>query len=168
MKYPNELIFDAISLLETVCPENILIIGDSTHSIADNYQQQCDLIQKKCHITKLKNTIEINDTSLLRRYDLAIISNCIESNNKAHTEQLIGRLRDLCTPKIILLGNLSQSSWKENDLLGFGLNKFSTNIDNKDNHYVLYQYNIDSYKRTPDWFNPKHWANPQLWNKFWW
>ncbi len=168
MKYPNELIFDATSLLETVCPESILIIGESIHNIADNYQEQCKLIQKKCDITQLKASTKVNNAAFSQRYDLAIVSNCIELDNKTQTEQLIGRLRDLCAPKIILLGNLKLSSWKENDLLGFGLSKLSTNEDNKSSDFILYQYNIESYKRTPDWFNPKHWANPQLWNKFWW
>ncbi len=167
MKYPNEITFDAISLLETVCPEKILIVGESLFSVADEYHGHCNVIQKNNVLTRVSACTEISDPAFMQRYDIAIVGETIETRNKLNAEQLIGRLRDLCTPRIILLAQLSDSEWSENELLGFGLNRFASyDIDGE--NYILYQYNIDSYKRTPDWFNPKSWANPQLWNKFWW
>jgi len=167
MTYPNEIIFDATALLETVCPEKILIVGESIFGITDQYHEQCQLIQKKCDINKIPISTTIDNNAFNQRYDLAIVSETIESVSKQSSEQLIGRLRDLCSPRIILIAELSGSLWQENELLGFGLNKQAEyNISEKT--FIIYQYNIDSYKKTPDWFNPKHWANPQLWNKFWW
>ncbi len=167
MTYPNEIIFDAIALLETVCPEKTLIVGTSLFNVADQYHEHCNVIQKHNVLTRIPATTEINDATLMQRYDLAIIGEILEGSDKLHAEQLIGRLRDLCSPRIILVAKLSDSEWFENELLGFGLSRYA-HYEINDDHYILYQYNINSYKRTPDWFNPKSWANPELWNKFWW
>lgn len=32
----------------------------------------------------------------------------------------------------------------------------------------LWGYNIADYKPVPDWLNPRHWANPELWDKHRW
>jgi len=32
----------------------------------------------------------------------------------------------------------------------------------------IYLFDIETYKRTPDWLNARHWANPELWGKFRW
>jgi hypothetical protein len=29
-------------------------------------------------------------------------------------------------------------------------------------------FDVGSYKATPDWLNARHWANPQLWDKYRW
>lgn len=167
MKYPNEILFDAITLLETVCPQEILLVGDFIENIANDYQAQCLAINKQCVITHVKSGTKLSDPVFLKRYDLAIVSELLESENRQYSEHIIGRLRDLCSPKIIVLANLTVSSWKENELFGFGLNRYSQYKEDGA-EFILCQHNIDSYKRTPDWFNPKNWANPQLWNKFWW
>lgn len=167
MKYPKELFFDATTLLETVCPEKILIIGNSLAELTDEYKKQCQLIKKNCDINQVSYSVNISDTIFLQRYDIAIVGEIIESDDRKKTEQIIGRLRDLCSPRIIIFADLNNSQWQENDLFGFGFNKYN-HYEIDDAQFALYQHNIDSYKRTPDWFNPKNWANPQLWNKFWW
>ena len=136
MKYPNEVIFDAISLLETVCPEKILIIGESLFNIADQYHDHCNVIQKNNDLTCVGAATEISDTSFMQRYDLAIVGETIEASNKLYAEQVIGRLRDLCSPKIILIAKLSDSEWQENELLGFGLNRYAS-YEINDDHYIL-------------------------------
>ncbi|MFP4639754.1 MAG: DUF6231 family protein [Guyparkeria sp.] len=32
----------------------------------------------------------------------------------------------------------------------------------------VYQFDIHDYKQTPDWLNPRNWANPELWDKYRW
>ncbi|WP_322520450.1 DUF6231 family protein [Guyparkeria halophila] len=32
----------------------------------------------------------------------------------------------------------------------------------------IYLFDIETYKRTPDWLNARHWANPELWDKYRW
>ena len=167
MKYPKELFFDATALLETVYPEKILIISDALAELASEYEKQCQLIKKNCDISQESYSVNVSDPIFLQRYDIAIVGEAIESDDRQKTEQIICRLRDLCSPRIIIFIDLNNSQWQENDLFGLGFNKYNQyEIDGA--KFALYQHNIDSYKRTPDWFNPKNWANPQLWNKFWW
>ncbi|MDD3447840.1 MAG: DUF6231 family protein [Gammaproteobacteria bacterium] len=32
----------------------------------------------------------------------------------------------------------------------------------------LYGFDIATYKVTPDWLNSRYWANPELWDRYWW
>ncbi|MFP4252452.1 MAG: DUF6231 family protein [Guyparkeria sp.] len=32
----------------------------------------------------------------------------------------------------------------------------------------MYLFDIETYKRTPDWLNARNWANPELWGKYRW
>jgi hypothetical protein len=173
MSYPKEIIFDALEILETICPKSILIIGESLHSITDDYQQQCEIIHSPCKVTLIHSSAELTDPAYANRYDIAIVGEIIEKKERTKAEHVFGRLRDLCTPKIIVLADLNGSSWSTNELFGFGFVKHATyshqNPQIKEiSQLSLFHYNIDSYKKTPEWFNPKNWANPELWNKFWW
>jgi len=168
--YPNDSLFDITVLLETVCPEKLLIIGENEIlNIHKQYQLQCEVIKKPFSCNLLSSSTQLSEPALMQRYDLAIIGNILESKSKQECQQLLGRLRDLCTPRLILIADLDNTEWLENELLGFGFSKFcNAERGIKERNIVIYQYNIDSYKKTPDWFNPKNWANPNLWNKFWW
>lgn len=33
---------------------------------------------------------------------------------------------------------------------------------------ALYLFDIETYKDTPDWLNPRNWANPDMWDKYRW
>ena len=165
--YPVDILSDTATLLETICPEQILLVGSAIQQIASPYQKQCKVINKTCDITHIDSSTPLTDPAFIQRYDLAIASEIIESDNKQHAEHILGRLRDLCAPRIIVLAKLKGSLWEENELFGYGFNKY-TQQKFIEYDVDIYQHNIDSYKRTPDWFNPKNWANPELWNKFWW
>lgn len=187
MNYPKEIIFDAIEIVETICPKRILIIGESLQNIASDYQQQCTIINSPCDITTINVSTTLTHPAYAKRYDLAIVGETIETNEKIKSEHIFSKLRDLCTPKIIVLGDLTNSNWSKNELFGFGFiqhaayktsnsqyalqqqEDLQSKLEkNQPKELGLYHYNIDSYKKTPEWFNPKNWANPELWNKFWW
>ncbi|MFP4154550.1 MAG: DUF6231 family protein [Halothiobacillaceae bacterium] len=34
--------------------------------------------------------------------------------------------------------------------------------------WALYRHSLHDYKQTPDWLNPRNWANPELWDKYRW
>ena len=33
---------------------------------------------------------------------------------------------------------------------------------------AVYLFDIHDYKETPDWLNARHWANPEMWDKYRW
>ena len=170
MTYSKDIIFDAQQLLETICPVNLLLIGSSIESIANNYISQCESIHRSCYVNTIDASNKLSHDYYNQRYDLVIIADLLESCSKQHAQQLLAKTRNLCSPKVILLATLNDQ-WSKNELLALGLIQFAEYTDpNRQENLksVLYQYNIDTYKKTPDWFSPKNWANPELWDKFWW
>jgi hypothetical protein len=171
-----ELLFDTQSLLESICPKSLLLIGAPIKNIADEYLKQCDSIHQNCHIEKIDTKANINDSVFNQRYELAIVANLLESTSRTHAQQVLAKLRNLCAPQIILMFMHNQDgehpnseTWSRNDILALGFNLFA-NYEDHDGRIKasLYQYNLDNYKKTPDWFNSKHWANPDLWDKYFW
>ncbi len=176
MNYPRESIFDLETLLDNCAPDRILIVGDQQQLVGKDYEQQRQLIHKPCDVVRINNDITLDHPALKDRYDLAIVTETLESLSQTTSQQLLGRLRDLCSPRLAVIVNLNHCDWQAHDLLAFGLIRINqypakdepTVSDRSDKPVVIYHYNIDSYKKTPDWFNAKNWANPDLWNKFWW
>jgi len=176
MHYPNDAIFDLEQLLDACAPDSLLVVGmaygsekaETGYQLAHQYEQQRLSIHKPCEISRLEKEIEINHSLFQQRYDLAIVSGTLESVNTQTGQHILGRLRDLCVPRLAVLVDLNQCDWSTADLLAFGLVRINHYDIGKTQPVALYHYNIETYKRTPDWFNAKSWANPHLWNKFWW
>lgn len=176
MKYPSTALADLAQLIDHCQPDTLLCVGEMLNqedNIINTYCLQREQILKPCKLNQAASKFDITDAIYTQRYDLAVVSATLENIDKYQAQQLISRLRDLCTPKLVVLLNLTASPWEVADLLAFGLVRIShysgnTELDNDDSEYGLYHYNIDSYKNTPDWLNAKNWANPKLWNKVWW
>ena len=180
MHYPNDAIFDLEQLLDACAPDSILAIGtandvsnkaktnEPNYQLGHQYEQQRQAIHKPCEISRLTTDIRIDNPVFQKRYDLALVSGTLESVNIQTAQHILGRLRDLCAPRLAVLVDLNVCEWSIVDLLAFGLVRVKHYDVNQVQPIVLYQYNIDTYKKTPDWFNAQNWANPKLWNKFWW
>jgi len=167
MTYSKEIIFDIQSLLETICPLKVLIVGESLYGIADEYSAQCASIHRDISVTKVDKATEIANNVYSDRYDFAVIGEVTESTSKQHSQQVLSRVRNFCAPQMIIAVNLNNSEWSMHDFLAIGLAKFTEHKSDGENS-ILYQYNIDTYKKTPDWFNSENWANPEMWGKHWW
>ena len=73
--------------------------------------------------------------------------------------QLLASLRDRGNrPVIVYLGESVDDRMK---MIALGY-KASSPDD------PVYQFDIHDYKQTPDWLNPRNWANPELWDKYRW
>lgn len=178
MHYPDNAIFDLEQLLDACAPGSLLTVGNiykkvndsknESYLLGEQYQEQRQSIHKPCEISRLHENINISHALFQQRYDLAIVAGTLESVDTQTAQHILGRLRDLCVPRLALLVDLNHCNWSTADLLGFGLVRVQHYDINQTKPVVLYHYNIDTYKKTPDWFNAKNWANPKLWNKFWW
>jgi len=58
--------------------------------------------------------------------------------------------------------------WHLTDLFSFALSKVASYLQEDQTEIGLFKYNINDYKKTPDWLNADNWANPQMWGKYWW
>ena len=104
----------------------------------------------------------------LGRYDLGIVANTLEHQDRKTAGQMLARLRDLHTRRFVVLIPIGEdwdghvSYWRPSDLLGYGMNLMARyQVEGKSLH--LYHYSIKTYKTTPQWFNAHHWAHPENW-----
>ena len=170
--YPKDLFFDIETLINTAQPSRILLIGDCDADFLSNYQQQKQLIQQDCEIS----TIECKDIEQLwltqEAFDVAIAINLFEHLEKAKGMQVLSRLRDVLSPQYCIALPTSQmpsnSAWHLTDLFSFALSKVASYPKENEGEIGLFKYNINDYKKTPDWLNSDNWANPQMWGKYWW
>jgi len=163
-----------INILTDHPPNRLLCIGRGTSDALHDYLTS----HPRCHTVHIDLNESDIHTDLDRLsdqgiFDFTIISDTLEYLQTTAGERLLARLRDIHSKKILLVIPMGSqwkhhvSHWRETDLLALGfIVKARFTIDNKPVH--VYTFDIDSYKTTPDWLNNKYWANPEMWNKFWW
>lgn len=83
---------------------------------------------------------------------------------------LLARLRDLHARKVLVIvaAHLNHTPWDRRSLIGLGFTPHGEAVDEAGERLLLYQFDIATYKTTPDWLSPEHWANPELWDKYRW
>lgn len=96
------------------------------------------------------------------QFDFAVLQDLPGPMDKAGAEALVAQLRDISARRILWLLD-RDAAWSRNELLALGFRLLDQASEQR-----LYGYDIDNYKTTPDWLSPRHWANPELWNKFRW
>lgn len=99
----------------------------------------------------------------LGRQDLVLLSG-LEELSRAEGEILLSRLRDLYARRV-LARVIPDGTWQNNDMTAFGFTRLA---DLGGDHGLLYGFDVGTYKTTPDWLNPRYWANPELWGKYRW
>ncbi len=171
MTPPTELLFDIETLVNAAQPESILLIGNIDPAFLDDYCQQKALIGQSCEVTHIALPQLDQLWQLNQRFDVGLVLNLFEHIEPRIGDQVLSRLRDVLTPQYCVampLAHQSESStWQLNNLFSFALSRVAS-YDNSEPKLTLFKYNIDDYKKTPDWLNADNWANPQLWGKYWW
>lgn len=102
----------------------------------------------------------------LGRFDFAFVFDTLERLPKRAGRELLARLRDLHGGRFAVALDPGESGadepWSETELLAMGL------VRARHDGLDLYLFDIRTYKHTPDWLNPRFWANPERWDKDWW
>lgn len=93
-----------------------------------------------------------------KQLDLAILVLDSTHGQADPEESDIAMTRDVLATRC-LAWVIDASSWPDDELRALG---FTPVAD------ALWGYNIADYKPVPDWLNPRHWANPELWDKHRW
>lgn len=167
--YPETQQTELRSLIEKFQPRQILSIGPAGRELFAGYLKSC----QRCALYESKNAPSLVELDEFGRYDLVFVSHVLEKLPKASAEQLIARLRDLHCERLIVVLPIGtdwpkhQSHWQKTDMLGLGFSLLTEYHSNQ--HQVhIYAFDIASYKATPEWLNNKYWANPELFDKYWW
>lgn len=108
-----------------------------------------------------------------RRFVLAVVVGVLERLPAEDGAALLAALRDLEARRLLVAVPApagparAGGRWDRTEMLAHGLDAVGE-ARHGDRVLSLYGFDIDHYKRTPDWLNPRHWANPELWGKFRW
>ncbi len=100
--------------------------------------------------------------------DLAIIDGDAGFPSAAAAIQLVGRLRDVSATRTLVIASSARTgALPRAELIGLGLHRWQDSRD-PDRRRRWFHFALQDYKTTPDWLNARHWANPELWDKFRW
>jgi hypothetical protein len=160
-------------------PSSILCIGDRISDALVEFihtHPQCRL----CEVEISQINGAQKDLSIAMQwqdreniFDFAIVANAAEHLDKNTAVHLLARLRDLYAKKLLVVVPMGdqwknhQSLWQETDLLALGFIK-KANLQVAQKPVYVYAFDIVTYKTTPEWLNSQYWANPELWDKYWW
>lgn len=155
--------------VRSLAPQSLLVLGSDRMGLVD-----------LADFTAAVPRIDVVEREILRkhwsgedRYDLALIIGALEHLPKPEALALLSRIRDLQARRMMMVLPMGpdwsghQSQWNPSDPLALGMTLyFSSSVADKPVH--VYEFDIERYKATPDWLNPKHWANPELFGKYRW
>lgn len=109
----------------------------------------------------------LRDIAADRRYDLAVVDSAspLDADEVAPT---LARLRDLSARRVLVcVREPCATVWQRGRLIGQGFTALGA-VSSDAGPVTLFQFDIASYKHTPDWLNPDNWANPELWDRYRW
>lgn len=158
---------DLLALVERLRPSRLLCIGPEAPILAPYAEAAPE--RGLISITEEDPTHALSGSG---RFDFAYLSRTLEFMDKPRARALLSRLRDLHARYLALLVPIGarggqRSTWASADLLALGMVRQGSYREPAGVLH-LYTFDLATYKVTPDWFNPKHWAHPERWDKEWW
>lgn len=156
---------DIEQLIERIAPGSVLVIETQAGTMLEGYARS----HPGRKLTRLDAGEAADKLPARGRHEVAVMVDTLEALDKERAEPLLSALRDLYSRRLLVLTRVGEpgrrdESWQSADLIAFGL----TELRGYENGEKLFEYNILSYKQTPDWLNPKNWANPEMWGKYRW
>jgi hypothetical protein len=167
--YPETEQTELQALIHQFQPQQILSIGPAGQELFTSYLVGC----LECSLQECISVPTLEQLDGYGRYDLVFVSHVLESMPKSQAEQLIARLRDLHSERLIIVLPIGKdwpghaSHWQQTDMLGLGFSRVAK-FQYKQHLVHIYAFDIASYKTTPEWLNSKYWANPEMFDKYWW
>lgn len=98
--------------------------------------------------------------------DLVAVGQSLEVLDQRTGDQLLAGLRDLHARRVLLRLDPNPGPWGHRQIMAFGFQCLFRLPDAP--HTAFYGFDLGNYKVTPDWLNPKHWANPELFDRYRW
>ena len=156
--------------LQALAPKSILTVGEAAAALVTIYCRQhpnCELV---CAVTA-PEIASLLSSPAARRYDFGVIAGYLETVDEETGGVLIARLRDVLVRRLCVVLSVADpirpAAWTDADMTAFGFTHLER-VQKANTDYRIYGFDIASYKSTPDWLNPRHWAHPDRWNKERW
>ena len=149
-----------LDYLNLIRPHTLLVLGQRAVTCARDYQ----LAYPGCQTEGVTEPANLSD----KRFDAAIVLDCIEHLDKSSACQLIARLRDTLAINLLIAVPLESgapgvlSQWADGDFLALGM-QVHAQLKCEGGTLGLYRFAIHDYKPVPDWLNAKYWAHPARW-----
>jgi hypothetical protein len=162
---PPEYAEQLLSYLTALGPRSVLAIGTEAQIVLDQY---C-----KAHPRSACTQVGADADCGPARYDLCVISTTVENLDKPNARALIARMRDQHSRRLLVIAPIGvhrknqASVWSRDDFLALGMRLIGRH-SRADKPLHVYEFAIDDYKPTPEWLNSRHWAHPELFDKYWW
>lgn len=150
------------ALLAHYQPGSLLLIGNSELPAVQAFvEEHPDCRVDRGHAALLSNELAG------KRYDLALVVDCLEHLERRVGLQLLGGIRNLNASRLAVLVDLTACGWQTTDLFALAL-QASERFERDGQSLQLFTYDLLNYKQVPDWLNAKFWANPENFGKYWW
>jgi hypothetical protein len=155
-------------LLALAAPESVLAIGEDC-ALFERWRAE----HPQCSFACIRDGDIIARVDQSAMVDLALVSGVLEHMDKRQAGTLVARLRDLRARRVLVVVPMGphwpghRSHWEAADLLAWGMVRIGR-FGSAGQALHLYTFDLHDYKPTPDWLNAGHWANPELFDKYWW
>lgn len=153
---------------------SVLVIGDYADDLVSIVRQKNPLL--RCETLSFEEVFQHSDTKpnpilSARRWSMALVlqfnadKNCFKGDFLPGLKNLLSGLRDVHAETVlhVVASNYDRKDgWSINDSLAMGFYVVE-NLNSAQQAIALYEFNIQSYKSSPQWLNAAHWAHPERW-----
>lgn len=144
-------------ILDALCPASLLWLGTD----APDAMQPITPRQSACELTSVTD-VGVDVTAMPRAAAAVVAKDWLAKADSTQATRTIAALRDLQAEVVIAVAGedcvITATQWRA---LGFRVHQHTSEA-------TIHAFNLFDYKRRPDWLNPRHWANPELWDKYRW
>lgn len=145
------------ALVESLQPRSLLLIAPEVPSPAPGEE----------NITLIAGPDALSHLEQSPRYDLALVDSAADIP-ATEVPLVLSRLRDLKAGGVLVIARDGAGEpWCRRALIGLGFT-LCDESGNRIGGAHLYRFDIATYKVTPDWLSPRHWAHPELWDRYRW
>ncbi|MHC5347815.1 DUF6231 family protein [Metapseudomonas furukawaii] len=150
------------ALLERCAPQRLLLVGNSPLPALDAFAAA----HPECEVVRVPAG-PLPSEQAGRRFDLALLADCLEHLSKRSGLELLGGIRNLNASRVAVLVDQAACGWQDTDFFSLAL-QASERFRRDEQTLTLFTYDLREYKQVPDWLNAKFWANPENFGKYWW
>ncbi len=150
------------ALLDRYAPQTLLLVGAGSFPALEAFQAAHPETQ-----VSFAEPAALPAALAARRFDLALVVDCLEHLPKRDGRQLLGGIRNLNASRMAVLVDMAASGWQDSDFFALALQS-SERFARDEQVLTLFTYDLKEYKQVPDWLNAKFWANPENFGKYWW
>ncbi|MFN2347999.1 MAG: DUF6231 family protein [Thioalkalivibrio sp.] len=155
---------DLLCLVQELAPRALLVISADDNPLSEAVHGRLPALP----ITWLFTGQAYDALEDVGRHELVLVLDALDTLDREQATHMIARLRDLNSESLYILAPEGEASpWHQQDLVALGLSR-ERSYAGPDGATHLFRFNLKDYKKTPDWLNPRYWANPEMWEKARW